>query len=193
MPRRRWDEPAARRYREARAVFEAIQDRMRVLQADVRLARLELEAGRAEAAEETATAVRDEARDGELLQPEVEAIELLGDAALAQGEAALAERHYRDALERVRGTGWQEEENTLMRKLAGVLMDHGDLASAEPLIGALSLHGSDAASLRVQARFAWLSDDSAGAARLMEQARERAGAAWDEASEQEYRRYAATE
>jgi DNA-binding winged helix-turn-helix (wHTH) protein/tetratricopeptide (TPR) repeat protein/TolB-like protein len=82
-------------YLEGRAVFEDIQDRMRVLQ---------------------------ESRVLDLIQPEVQAMELLGDAAAARGDSAAAADEYIAALERVRESSWTAMENTLMWKLADTHM-----------------------------------------------------------------------
>lgn len=184
---------AGRHYREARAVFEAIGDRMRVLQADLRLARLDLESGRAAEAEAAAQAVLRVAREADFVQPEVEALELQGDIAVEQGDLAAARPHFEAALERLRESSWEGAENAIVTRLAGLLMDQGELSSAEPLIGTLARQQPNAPALRAQARYAWLRGDAASAARLMAQARERAGANWDEVSEQEYQRYLAAQ
>jgi len=176
-------------YLEGRAVFEDIQDRMRVLQSDLKLAQLDLAENRMDTAWDTAYQVLQESRDLELIQPEVQAMELLGDVAEARGESAAAADEYSAALERVRESSWTAKENTLMWKLAGTHMDLGDLEAAAPLIGALSRQEDNVDALKARARYAWLDGAAPNAAQLMEAARELAGDAWDDEDEEMLRRY----
>ena len=175
----RGDAEAARGYlREARVVFEDIDDSMRVLQVDLRLARLDLDAGLAGAAERVALEVLESARAAEQVQPEVEALELLGDIAHADGENAAAEQEWLEALDRVRSAGWGGKENELLVKLADLKLDLADLEAAAPLIGALSGQEANPRSLGVQARYAWARGERERAIDLMEAARKQAGEAW---------------
>jgi DNA-binding winged helix-turn-helix (wHTH) protein/tetratricopeptide (TPR) repeat protein len=178
------DPVAARRhYTDARAVFTAIQDSMRVLQTDLRLAWLDLEDGEPELAETTALQVLEGARGQQQVQPEIEALELLGDIALARGDSESAAAEYEAALARVRGASWGAKETTLLGKLAEVRLEAGDLAAAAPLVGALKGQQPTVQSLRAQARFARAEGDNARAVQLLEQARELAGEAWNEEGE----------
>ncbi len=175
------DSDAARHhYEEGRAVFEAIQDRMRVLQSDLKLARLELERGDSGLAEASALEVLQEARELGHVQPEIEALELLGDAALARGDddAALAE--YAAALQRVRESSWGAKEHELLVKQASVLLERGELEAVAPLVGALAAQPDDADGLRIQARYAGAAGDTERAAGLLERARQLAGQGWTE-------------
>lgn len=174
---------ARQHYGEARTVFAAIQDSMRVLQSDLRLARLDLERGEPGLAETTALQVLDSARGQQQVQPEIEALELLGDIALARGDSAAAAAEFEAALARIRDASWGAKETTLLSKLADLHLEAGDLAAAAPLVGALKGQEPTVQSLQVQARFAWAEGDAARAVALLEQARERAGEAWTEESE----------
>jgi tetratricopeptide (TPR) repeat protein len=182
-------ELARTHYLEGRAVFEAIQDRMRVLQSDLKLARLELGDEQFDAAWKTAYEVMQESRELKLIQPEVQAMELLGDVSNARGESAAAVDEYLVALERVRESSWTSKENTLMRKLSDVYMDLGQLEAAAPLIGALSRQEDNVQALKARARFAYLENDAKTAIQHMESARELAGDAWSEESEAKLKRY----
>jgi DNA-binding winged helix-turn-helix (wHTH) protein/tetratricopeptide (TPR) repeat protein len=178
-------------YRQSRAVLEAIQDQMRVLQVDVMLARLDLEDGDADDAETVALSVLDDARKASLLQPEVEAMELLGDIAVARGDTAAAIDEYTAALTRVRESTWSAKESAIAARLLEAYLDAGDVESAAPLAGALAAHEPDVAPLKARARFAAADGDMTQAAVLMEQAKALAGAGWDPESEallSEYRR-----
>ncbi len=177
-------------YQESRAMFSAIDDEMRALQVELRLAELDLDAGDADRAAETAARVLGRARSRKLAQAELDAMELLGDAALAAGETEQAALEWDAALDRVRETGWVAKEEGLLCKLANLHLDAGDLSAAEPLVGALAALDATPASLGVRARHAWSSGDAAIAAGLLEQARDLAGPAWsaeDQAMLERYR------
>jgi len=172
-------------------VFEAIQDRMRVLQVDVMLARMDLEDGDPNVAESVAVSVLQDARDGSLLQPEVEAMELLGDIAMARGDTAAAIDEYTAALIRVRESTWSAKETDISVRLLDAYLDAGDVESAAPLAGALAVREPDVAVLKARARFAAAHGEMGQAAALLGQAKTLAGAAWDSQSEallSEYRR-----
>jgi DNA-binding winged helix-turn-helix (wHTH) protein/tetratricopeptide (TPR) repeat protein len=178
-------------YRQSLAVFEAIQDHMRVLQVEVMLARLDLEDGDPAAAETVALRVVEEAREASLLQPEVEAMELLGDIAMARGDTAGAIDEYGAALARVRESTWSAKETDIAVRLLEAYLDAGDAESAAPLAGALAAREPGVAALKARARFAAASGDTAAAAVLLEQAKALAGHGWDPESEallSEYRR-----
>jgi DNA-binding winged helix-turn-helix (wHTH) protein/tetratricopeptide (TPR) repeat protein len=177
-------------YEEGRAVFDAIQDNMRVLQSDLKLAELDLVESRYAAAWDTAYRVLQESRETDLIQPEVQAMELLGDVAVKRGDGAAATGEYSAALDRVRESSWTAKENALTWKLAETHMDQGDLGAAAPLIGALSRQEDNPEALRTRARFAFLDGDPVTAVQHMEAAREMAGQAWkneDEAALERYR------
>ena len=68
-------------YLESRAVFVDIQDTMRTLQCDLRIARLELSDKQLDEAERVAVRVVGESRKNEIMTTEVESVELLGESA----------------------------------------------------------------------------------------------------------------
>jgi hypothetical protein len=162
---------------------------MRVFQSDILLARLDLDLGNFASVEETSLRVLQQSQTLDLIQPEVEAMELLGDLRVAEGDLAGASTEYASALERVRQSTWSGMENTLSIKQANVLMDLDELAVAAPLIGALSGQQASVSSLKAQARFAYLNGDDSMALKLMDQARNLAGKNWDEESEAIYQSY----
>jgi DNA-binding winged helix-turn-helix (wHTH) protein/tetratricopeptide (TPR) repeat protein len=178
------DRSAARqRYLQSRAVFEEIQDHMRVLQVDVMLARLDLEEPSLDSAENAALAALEAARNGSFIQPEVEAMELLGEIALARGDTAAAIAEFTAALDRVRESSWSGKEVDIITRLVNVYLDTGDLGAAAPLAGALAGHEPTVASLKARARFARARGEGAQALALLEQAKVIAGAAWNQESE----------
>ncbi len=184
------DSVAAREhYTAARAVFELIGDRMRVLQSDIKLAQLELAEGHAGTAEQLALNTISQARSLDLLQPEIEAMELLGDLHRQTGDLQAAGSEYAAALDRLGDSRWAGLENRLLVKRAEILLELGQLQQAAPLVGALSRQENNVASLKVQARFAHQSGDAARAVRLMGQARELAAHAWPDSSETAYQAY----
>ncbi len=186
------DRGAAREhYRQSRAVFEEIEDRMRALQVDVVVARMDLEDGAPDRAETTALSVLEEARREALLQPEVEAMELLGDIVAARGDTAAAIGEYSAALARVRESTWSAKEADIAVRLLNAHLDAGDVGSAAPLAGTLAGREPGVASLMARARFARARGETEQAVALLEQAKTLAGAGWgpeNEALLTEYRR-----
>jgi DNA-binding winged helix-turn-helix (wHTH) protein/tetratricopeptide (TPR) repeat protein/TolB-like protein len=177
-------EDARRYYLEGKAVFVDIQDRMRALQSDMKLARLDLLEAHWGQAETTALYVLEQSRANELMQPEIQAMELLGDIALARGDLPAATAEYEATLERVRQSTWTGKENTLLHKLANAYMDAQNSEAAAPLIGALTLQEPNVQSLKAQARFAHANGDRQAALDLMLEAKQLAGEHWAPQSEE---------
>ena len=178
------DAAAARqRYLQSRAVFEDIQDHMRVLQVDIALARLDLEEGKLDQAERTGLAALREARGAALMQPEIEAMELLGEIALARGDTGAAINEFTAALARVRESSWSGKEIDIVIRLMNAYLDAGELDAAAPLAGALAGHEPTVAALKAQARFARARGENARAVSLLEEAKGLAGAQWDAENE----------
>ncbi len=182
---------AREHFLQAREIFVGIQDHMRILQADLLLARLDLEDGNPGAAGETTTRVRDEAREASLPIPEIEAMELLGEIAEAVGDSSLAASRYREALAAVREANWEAKEAQISVRLLRILVANDDLQAAAPLAGALAGFTPTSDSLAARASYAHASGDSGTATSLMEQARAMAGSGWDEKSESELANYRA--
>jgi DNA-binding winged helix-turn-helix (wHTH) protein/tetratricopeptide (TPR) repeat protein len=170
-------------FRESREVFVEIQDHLRVLLSDLRIARVGLSRGAPGDAEIVGAEVLAAARVAKLNGPEIEALELLGDAARSRNAMAQAENHYREALETVRNVSWEGKEAEIAMKLAEIYLEQGAVADAEPLVGIISRHPPALAGLRLQARFALARGDTAAAARLMEQARALGDQRWSEQDE----------
>jgi DNA-binding winged helix-turn-helix (wHTH) protein/tetratricopeptide (TPR) repeat protein len=176
-------EAAERSFLESRQVFVEIQDRMRVLMSDLRIARVGLLRGQSADAERVAAEVLAAAREARLNAPEIEALEMLGDAARARDDVALAEARYREALDTVRSLSWEGKESEIALKLAELYLERDGLADAEPLVGIVSRQPPALAGLRLQARFAQARGDLATAMRLMEQARGLGDMRWSEQDE----------
>jgi tetratricopeptide (TPR) repeat protein len=168
---------------ESREVFVEIQDHLRVLLSDLRIARVGLQRGAPGDAETVGLEVLAAARDAKLNGPEIEALELLGDAARARKAMPQAESRYREALETVRNVSWEGKESEIAMKLAEIYLERGAVAEAEPLVGIISRHPPALAGLRLQARFALARGDPAAAAQLMEQARGLGDQRWSEHDE----------
>jgi DNA-binding winged helix-turn-helix (wHTH) protein/tetratricopeptide (TPR) repeat protein len=176
-------ESARLNYLEGKAIFVNIQDEMRVLQSDLKVAGLDLLESRLDSAESITLGVLQSARDGDFPQPEIQALELLGDIAIARGDTAAGIEELGAALAQVRDSTWAEKENTLLYKLANAYMDIDDQDSAAPLIGALKQQDPNVQSLKAQARFAFNSGDGEVAVSLMSEAKSLAGGHWAEESE----------
>lgn len=177
-------EAAVNHFGEAREVFESIKDTMRVLQIDIRLARIGLAAGEIEPARQAALEALEHSRAGSLSIPEVEALELLGDAAAASNDRAGAIESYAATLERVRTLSWDSKETTIAIKLAGAYLDTEDTDLAEPLVGLISQQPETFASAKLRARFAALNGHRDEAVTHMQRARALAGARWSPGDEQ---------
>jgi tetratricopeptide (TPR) repeat protein len=180
---------ARQHYLEGRDVFEDIQDPKRVMQSGLKIARLDLGENKLEQAETTSLQVLQTSREHNIMASEVQAVELLGDIAIARGDTRGAIDEFNAALTRVRETTWTSKENTLEQKLANAYMDQANIEAAAPLIGAMATQEPNVQALKARARFAFLDGDADTAVRLMSQARELAGEHWAQESEQAFLRY----
>ena len=178
-------------YLDGRNIFVEIQDHLRVLQSDLKIARLDLDTGQQEQAGQLAREVHAASRDQGLMQPEVEALELLGDLGMARGDVAAAIAEYTRGIDRLRETTWASKESELTVKLADAYMDLPDLEASAPLIGALAGGTVDVASLMARARFSFLRGDAGKAAELMTRAKSLAGSSWTGEHEALLTQYAA--
>ncbi len=176
-------EAASEHFQRSREVFSAIQDRMRVLQVDVLLARMDLGDGDLDGAEQTGRDVRQQAAAANMNQPEIEAMELLGEVAVARGDQREAIRIYAQALQRVRESSWGAKEAAIATALLNARLEVGDIEEAAPLAGALAGLEPTPDSLKAQARYARHQGQAEQALALMEQAKSLAGEDWDDASE----------
>ena len=182
-------ETAARHYGDARQVFVEIQDKLRVLQSDLKLAEVDLRNGNLDRAEGTTRSVLAEARAQDLNQPEIQAAELLADIAAARGETQAAIEHYANTLARVQELSWGGKETEIAVKLAQAHLDQEDLPAAEPLVGLVTQQPQDMPSLKLRARFAFMRGDASDAAELMDKARAAAGDRWTGADEKALNTY----
>ncbi|MCW8925720.1 MAG: tetratricopeptide repeat protein [Xanthomonadales bacterium] len=176
-------------YLEGQAIFKEIQDTQRTLQSGLAIARLDLEEGYLERAESTALNALETAIEHDILEPEIEALELLGDLETTRGETGGAISHYTRGLNRLRGTSWASKQNELETKLANAYMDQSELQAAAPLIGSLAGGEPNVESLKAQARFAYLGNDANQAVELMSKAKTMAGENWADESEVTLQRY----
>jgi tetratricopeptide (TPR) repeat protein len=172
---------AADYFAASRAEFAEIQDRMRVLMTDILIARLAL--ARGEAVDERALALLDQARSDGYDIPEVDAVELLGDAAEAAGRLEEAAVRYREAMSLLEALNWDSKETEVATKLADVYLTLGDTAAAEPLVGLVSQRPPTLAVYRLRARHAAARGDEAAAAELMRAASELGDERWSDEDE----------
>jgi len=180
-------------YLDGRNIFVEIQDQLRVLQSDLKIARLDLTAGQWNQAGQLARQVLTASREHALMQPEVEAQELMGDLAMARDDIPAAVAQYTAALDRLRETTWASKDNELTVKLADAYMDMSDLDAAAPLIGALAGGEENVQSLKARARFRFLRGEASKAAELMTRAKLLAGQAWADENEAVLTQYTASQ
>ncbi|MDJ0748622.1 MAG: tetratricopeptide repeat protein [Woeseiaceae bacterium] len=155
-------------YADSRALFEEIEDTSRVAQVDIRLARIDVQDDNLTSAGERVDNVLAYTLREALHEPAIEAMELRGDIALRQGDAAGAIDAYERTLKHIDETGFVVTRFRATVKLANVFLDNEDVAAAEPLIGSLIESGETPSVLRVRARYAHLRGDADRAVELME-------------------------
>ena len=184
-------EPEAARsnYAESKAIFEAIGDDSRAAQVTVRIARIDLEGGDLASAEGLVNDVLEAATREALQEPLIEAMELDGDIANRRADSAGAIDAYERTIRRIDETGFVADRTRVTVKLANLLLDAGELARAEPLIGNLIEAGESADALRVRARYAQLQGESTRASELMETLQSRHADSWTEADAQTLEQY----
>lgn len=181
---------AAAHFSAAREIFEAIQDRMRTLSADVELARVAFERGEPN----VPTAVRglvDRARDQDFQLVEIDALELLGDMAIKSGNTDLAIQHYSEALALLEPLSWDSKETEISAKIAEAHLGRGSLEEAEPFVGLVSQRPDTLPGLRLRAHFAAAKGDFPLAAELMQKARDLQDGRWTESDERDLAVYLA--
>jgi len=184
---------ARQHYLDGRNIFVEIQDQLRVLQSDLKIARLDLATSQWDQAGQLARQVLEASREQALMQPEVEAQELLGDLEMARDDISAAIAQYTAALDRLRETTWASKDNELTVKLADAYMDISDLEAAAPLIGALAGGEENVQSLKTRARFRFLRGEAGRAAELMTRAKALAGQAWADENEAVLTQYTASQ
>ena len=176
-------------YLEGRQIFVEIQDVLRMLQSDLKIANIDLSANRLDNVEQLARQVLETSREQDILSSEVEALELLGDLARKQNDGPLAISEYNNALIALQDSTWDSKKNTIRTKLAITYMDEADLEAAAPLMGALAAGPPNVQSLKAQARFAYSRGDAEKAVSLMHEAKKLAGDNWADSSEATLKKY----
>lgn len=179
-------------YRESRSIFEQIGDHSRAAQALIRLARLDMHTGEYESAAASAEDVLEVSLREALHEPAIEAIELRGDIAYLQSDVNRAIAEYRDALHYIDESGFVGGRTRVVIKLASRLLDNSDIATAEPLVGYLVDQPDTFETLKLRARFAFMSGDSDRSVELMSLAKTIAAEDWTDADEQSLARYRET-
>lgn len=153
-------------YADSAAIFEEIDDISRAAQVSVRLARIDVQAGDIESASARVDALLNSGDTPN--EPAIESLELRGDIRLLESDPAGAASAYQQALDRIHATGFVVTHKRVAVKLANVLLDSGNLAAAEIVVGALLEESESADTLRVRARLADLQGDTRRAAELVE-------------------------
>ncbi len=134
--------------------------------------------GDLDSAEAGANGVLELALREQFHEPAIEAMEVLGNIAIEQDAPDRAAVHWQNALEHIDQTGFLARKDDIVLKLADLYLDRDDADAVEPLIGYLIEHDESPASVRTQARYAFLRGDVARAVALMEFAEELAGDTW---------------
>jgi DNA-binding winged helix-turn-helix (wHTH) protein/tetratricopeptide (TPR) repeat protein len=181
---------AERHYKASRAVFEDIQDRMRVLEADILIARIDMERG-AMGVRDVALRLLDMARIEQYNLVEVEALELLADIAARDRRTGDAISRYSEALSLLQDISWGSKENEIAVKLGEIHISEGSLDAAEPLVGLVSQQPVSLAGLQLRAHFAYARQDAAGAADFMSAAKALGDGRWNQEDERDLDRYLA--
>ncbi|MEO0996627.1 MAG: tetratricopeptide repeat protein [Pseudomonadota bacterium] len=176
-------EAARASFVESRSILDDIGDRSRAAQVSLRLARLDFRAGQLAAAAAGAQRVLAESQRESLHEPAIEALELIGDIAGGQANAATAIAAYRDAVTYIDQTGFVGRKTDIVVKLVTALLEQGDLVASEPLVGYLIEQGNTAASLRARADYAFRTGDIERAVRNLEAVRAADASSWSEADE----------
>jgi DNA-binding winged helix-turn-helix (wHTH) protein/tetratricopeptide (TPR) repeat protein len=180
-------------YLEGRDIFVDIQDKLRTLQTDLAIAKIDLAGGQLNEVEQLARQILETSREDDIMSTEVEALELLGDLERDRNQNIASIAQYSNALAILQSSSWASKENTIKIKLANAYMDESDLGSVAPLIGSLAAGPANVQSLKTQARFAFLRGEPPRAVSLMSEAKTLAGENWSEASEASLREYQASE
>ncbi len=171
-------EDARQAFADSGAIFEEINDYSRAAQAALRLAQIDMRLGDLDSAESGARSVLELSLREVFHEPAIEAMEVLGNIAVEQGEPDRAAEHWQDALDHIDQSGFLARKDDIVLKLADLHLDRNEAEAVEPLIGYLIEHDESPASVRTQARYAFLRGDVPRAVTLMESAELLAGDAW---------------
>ena len=159
-------------------IFREINDYSRAAQTSLRLAQIDMRLGDLESAEAGASEVLELSLRELFHEPAIEAMEVLGSIAVEQNAPEQAIAHWQDAIEHIDETGFLARKDDIVLKLADLHLDRNEADAVEPLIGYLIEHDESPASVRTQARYAYLRGDTTRAVELMESAEALAGDAW---------------
>jgi tetratricopeptide (TPR) repeat protein len=176
-------------YEKAGAIFDEINDASRSAQVTVRLARIDVQANELDIAQQRVDEVIELAQREALHEPGIQAMELGGDIAGLRADPDGAIEAYEETLRYIDETGFVVTRHRVTVKLVNLLLDKGELAAAESLIGYLIEGGETPSALRVRARYAYLQGENARAAELMESLRETFVDAWTEEDAELLERY----
>lgn len=172
---------ARQAFAESGEIFTEIDDHSRAAQTALRLAQIDMRLGDLDSAEAGANAVLELSLRELFHEPAIEAMEVLGNIAIEQDAPERAAVHWQAALEHIDRTGFPARKDDIVLKLADVHLDRNEADAVEPLIGYLIEHDESPASVRTQARYAFLRGDVSRAVELMESAEALAGDAWRDA------------
>lgn len=174
-------EDARQAFADSGEIFEEINDYSRAAQASLRLAQIDMQLGNLASAETGASRVLELSLREAFHEPAIEAMEVLGNIAVEQAAPDRAVEHWQAALQHIDTTGFLARKDDIVLKLADLHLGRDEADAVEPLIGYLIEHDESPASVRTQARYAFLRGDLARAIALMESAEQLAGDAWRDA------------
>lgn len=178
-------------YARSGAIFAEIEDYSRAAQVAVRHAHIDVKDGDLATASQRLDDVLALSLREALHEPSIEAKELRADIAKIQEDVPAAIDYYQQTLQQIEETGFVSRKARVTIKLANLLLDHNDLAAAEPLLGYLIGAGDSANALRVRARYSFLKGDTTRAIELLESIQASLPGDWSEEDTEtlsEYRR-----
>ena len=170
-------------------IFVSIEDQSRALQVELRLAELDIDESRFDAADTRVREVLEEALAADFPEPAIEAMKYAGDVAVLQGDKAEGVRRYEQALAHIDTTGFTSDKTTIAIKLANLFLDRGDVAAAEPHLGYVIEQEPTVEILRLRARHAHTTGGKTQSISLMEAAQDLAKESWTESDAETLARY----
>lgn len=176
-------------YEEALLRFQNIEDHKRTAQVQLRLAKIEMDKEKIAAAESRIDNVLNEAMEKQMHEPAIEAMQYAGDIAIMQGKPDTAIAWFARALTMIDNTGFTANKEQISIDLTQLYLDQNNTSDAEPLLGYIMVQDPTPASLKVQARFAYVKKDYERAVNLMSSAKDLAKSDWSPEDSQILTRY----
>ncbi len=171
-------------YEESREIFIEIEDYSRASQVDLRLVRLDMNAGNLAAADVRLKQILETTLREDYPEPAIEALDYTADLALLRDDPVQAIEYFERALAHIEETGFTGRKTSISTKLAQLYLDDDNLPAAEALIGYIVEQEEAASTYALRARYSSLTGDAQRAVTFMEKAKELAGDRWDAEDEE---------